>query len=53
MKTRTDDFLRDIIVKGGGAMGLSSFMPAWRGLFKDNEIKDLVDYIRSLALPAK
>ncbi len=53
MKSRTDAFLRDIIVKGGSAMGLSAFMPAWQGLFKDNEIKDLVDYIRSLALPPK
>ena len=53
MNTRTDVFLRDIIVKGGSAMGLSPFMPAWQGLFKDNEIKDLVDYIRSLALPTQ
>jgi len=34
-------------------MGLSSFMPAWQGIFKDKEIEDLVAYIRSLALPAK
>ena len=53
MKSRTDAFLRDVIVKGGGAMGLSSFMPAWQGIFKDTEIQDLVGYIRSLALPAK
>lgn len=53
MKSRTDAFLRDVIVKGGGAMGLSSFMPAWQGIFKDNEIQDLVGYIRSLALSAK
>ena len=53
MKSRSDAFLRDVIVKGGTAMGLSAFMPAWQGLFKDNEIKDLVDYIRSLALPPK
>jgi mono/diheme cytochrome c family protein len=53
MDARTDAFLRDIIAKGGNAMGLSSFMPAWQGIFKDNEIQDLVGYIRSLALPAK
>lgn len=53
MNARTDAFLRDVIAKGGKAMGLSSFMPAWQGIFKDNEIQDLVGYIRSLALPAK
>ena len=49
MNGRSDAFLRDVITKGGGAMGLSSFMPAWQGLFKDSEILDLVSYIRSLA----
>jgi len=51
MNGRNDGFLRDVITKGGGAMGLSSFMPAWQGIFKDNEILDLVSYIRSLAAP--
>ena len=53
MNSRSDAFLRDVIAKGGNAMGLSSFTPAWPGIFKDREIKDLVAYIRSLALPAK
>jgi mono/diheme cytochrome c family protein len=53
MNARTDAFLRDVIAKGGNALGLSSFMPAWQGIFKDDEIQDLVGYIRSLALPAK
>ncbi|HUC99508.1 MAG TPA: cytochrome c [Candidatus Polarisedimenticolaceae bacterium] len=53
MNSRSDAFLRDVIAKGGKAMGLSSFMPAWQGIFKDKEIEDLVAYIRSLTLPAK
>ena len=53
MNSRTDAFLRDIIAKGGSAMGLSSFMPAWKGIFKDAEIEELVAYIRTLAVPAK
>jgi mono/diheme cytochrome c family protein len=53
MNSRTDAFLRDVIAKGGNAMGLSSFMPAWQGIFKDKEIEDLAAYIRTLALPAK
>ena len=51
MSARSDAFLRDVIAKGGSAMGLTSFMPGWRGLFKDEEIQDLVDYIRSLTSP--
>lgn len=53
MNSRSDAFLRDVIAKGGKAMGLSSFMPAWQGIFKDKEIEDLVAYIRGLTLPAK
>jgi mono/diheme cytochrome c family protein len=49
MNSRSDAFLRDVIAKGGSAMGLSSFMPAWQGIFNDKEIEALVAYIRSLA----
>jgi mono/diheme cytochrome c family protein len=49
MSKRSDTFLRDVITKGGAAMGLSPFMPSWQGLFKDNEIQDLVNYVRSLS----
>jgi mono/diheme cytochrome c family protein len=52
MNGRSDAFLRDVIAKGGSAMGLSSFMPAWQGLFKASEIQDLVSYVRSLAAEA-
>ncbi len=48
MNSRSDAFLRDVIAKGGKAMGLSAFMPAWQGIFKDKEIEDLLAYIRSL-----
>jgi mono/diheme cytochrome c family protein len=37
----------------GSAMGLSSFMPAWKGILKNDEIQDLVRYIRTLAQPSK
>ena len=48
MNSRSDAFLRDVIAKGGKAMGLSAFMPAWQGIFKDKEIEYLLAYIRSL-----
>jgi mono/diheme cytochrome c family protein len=51
MASRSDAFLRDVIANGGSAMGLSAFMPAWKGILKDDQIQDLVDYIRTLALP--
>jgi len=53
MKSRSDTFLHDVIAKGGSAMGLSPFMPAWGSILKDNEIQELVDYIRTLANPSK
>ena len=53
MRSRSDTFLRDVIAKGGSAMGLSSFMPAWQGVLNEKEVDDLVGYIRSLTLPAK
>jgi mono/diheme cytochrome c family protein len=52
MSSRSDTFRRDVIAKGGSAMGLSSFMPAWQGVLNEKEIHDLVGYIRSLTLPA-
>jgi mono/diheme cytochrome c family protein len=51
MNSRSDAFLRDVIAKGGSAVGLSPFMPSWSGILKDAQIQDLVDYIRSLAKP--
>ena len=51
MNARSDGFLRDVITKGGGAMGLSTFMPGWQGILKDSEILDLVSYVRTLSAP--
>jgi mono/diheme cytochrome c family protein len=38
---------------GGGAKGLATFMPAWKGILKDEQIQDVVEYIRTLAAPSK
>jgi mono/diheme cytochrome c family protein len=53
MSSRTDAFLRDVIANGGAAVGLSTFMPAWKGILKEEEIQDLVAYIRTLAVARK
>lgn len=38
------------VIKGGGlAVGRSPQMPPWGGIFNDQEVKDLVAFIRTLA----
>lgn len=51
MNQLSDNFLVDIISKGGGAVGKSTFMPAWGGALNETQIRDLVAYIRSIAMP--
>jgi mono/diheme cytochrome c family protein len=53
MNSFSDEFLMAIISKGGAAVGKSSFMPAWGGALKDNQLQDLLAYLRSIANPAK
>jgi mono/diheme cytochrome c family protein len=43
----------NIISKGGAAVGKSSFMPAWGGVLKENQLQDLLAYLRSIASPSK
>ncbi|HEY7221324.1 MAG TPA: cytochrome c [Candidatus Binatia bacterium] len=52
MNKLSDKFLVDIITKGGSAVGKSSFMPSWGGALSDGQIKDVVAYIRTIAVPA-
>jgi mono/diheme cytochrome c family protein len=51
MNQLTDQFLADVISKGGGAVGRSTFMPAWGGSLNEKQVRDLIAYIRSLAVP--
>ncbi|HTX52693.1 MAG TPA: c-type cytochrome [Candidatus Baltobacteraceae bacterium] len=44
----TDQFLFEIIQKGGSQFGRSSAMPAWGMQLRDEQIRSLVTYIRSL-----
>jgi mono/diheme cytochrome c family protein len=53
MNKLSDDFLINIISKGGGAVGKSTFMPAWGGALNEKQILDIVLYIRSIAVPPK
>lgn len=51
MNPLTDQFLADIIAKGGAAVGKSGFMPGWGGSLNEKQIRALIVYIRTLAVP--
>jgi mono/diheme cytochrome c family protein len=51
MNQLTDKFLLEIISKGGSAVGKSAMMPGWGGQLKENQLKDVVAYVRSMADP--
>jgi mono/diheme cytochrome c family protein len=51
MNQMTDQSLVDLISKGGGATGKSSFMPAWGASVNEKQVRDIVAYIRTLAVP--
>ena len=51
MNKLSDSFLINIISKGGSGAGKSTFMPSWGGALNDQQIRDIVAYIRSIAVP--
>src|SRR3990172_300144 len=51
MNALTDKYLFDIIKGGGAGLGKSPLMPPWASQLQDQEIWNLVSYIRTLAVP--
>jgi mono/diheme cytochrome c family protein len=51
MNQLNDKYLLDVITKGGGAVGKSSFMPSWGGALNEKQVRDLVAFIRTIAVP--
>lgn len=51
MNSLSDQYLSDIIKNGGAGMKKSPLMPAWGKTLKDQEVADVIAYIRSLANP--
>ena len=43
-----DGFLYTVIAEGGVAVGKSGYMPAWRGTLSEQDIKDVIAFVRSL-----
>ena len=52
MNRLSDKYLIQVISKGGAAVGKSGFMPAWGSSLNEKQIKDIVAFIRSLAIPS-
>lgn len=49
MSKLKNEYLSGLIAKGGASMGKSPLMPAFGGNLKEQDIKDVVAFIRSLA----
>jgi mono/diheme cytochrome c family protein len=48
MNRHSDEYLLAVISKGGAQVGRSPMMPAWGAVLKENQIKDIIVYIRIL-----
>lgn len=44
----SDQYLIDVISKGGSSVGKSNFMPAWSGALTDKQIREIVTFLRTL-----
>ena len=47
----SDDFMRNTITLGGGAMGKSAIMPPWGQTLSQDEIRAVIAYARAVAQP--
>jgi cytochrome c oxidase cbb3-type subunit III len=48
MSARSNEDLFKVIKEGGSSISKSILMPPWGGTFSDEEIKDLVQHLRTL-----
>lgn len=48
MSGRSDEMLFKVIKEGGSSISKSILMPPWAGTLTDEEIKDLVQHLRTL-----
>ena len=45
---KNDQYVSLIIRKGGAALGRSEFMPTWEAELTEEQVRDLVAYLRSI-----
>lgn len=43
-----DSYLFEVIAEGGKAVGKSAYMPAWKSKLSEQDIADIIAFIRSL-----
>ena len=48
MSTRSDEYLFKAVKGGGASVGKSPLMPAWGATLNDEQIRDVVSFMRSL-----
>lgn len=48
LSDKNDAYFGLIVRKGGAALGRSEFMPSWEAELTDEQIRDLVAYLRSI-----
>ena len=48
LSDKNDSYFGLIVRKGGAALGRSEFMPSWEAELTDEQIRDLVAYLRSI-----
>ncbi len=53
VKPHADEYYEKIIRGGGLAVGMSQFMPAWQDELSDQQIQDLIAYIKIVRDPVK
>ncbi|GIX48366.1 MAG: hypothetical protein KatS3mg131_2577 [Candidatus Tectimicrobiota bacterium] len=51
MNALSDAHLFKVISQGGAAVGKSPLMPAWQGVLTPQQIRDVMAYLRTLAVP--
>ena len=51
MNALTDEYLTEVIRDGGPSVGKSPLMAPWGGVLNDDQLKDVIAFIRSLADP--
>ncbi len=53
MAKLSDEDLYRVVKEGGAAVGKSALMAAWKATLSDQQIRDVVAYVRSLAVTAE
>lgn len=53
MSKRSDDQLRKVIQEGGAANGMSAVMPSWKAVLNEQDITNVIGYIRQLGKASK